>query len=68
MDADLVAWALLVLGLLVMIGLAVALRGHVRRLARLRVSVAADIAPRVARLRLLAAARARKGRRGRAAA
>jgi hypothetical protein len=29
-----------------------------------RAGVAADIAPRVARLRLLAAGRARKGRRG----
>jgi hypothetical protein len=36
----------------------------VRRLGRVRSGVEADMAPRVARLRLLAAGRARKGRRG----
>ena len=63
MDAEVVAWALLVLGVLVMVVLAVLLGRHVRRLGRVRAGVEADIAPRVARLRLLAAGRARKGRR-----
>jgi hypothetical protein len=64
MDVETVAWALLVLGALVMIVLAVVLGRHLRRLSRVRAGVEADIAPRVARLRLLAAGRARKGRRG----
>jgi hypothetical protein len=64
MDAETVAWALLVVGALVMVVLAVLLGRHVRRLGRVRAGVEADIAPRVARLRLLAASRARKGRRG----
>ena len=64
MDAEMVAWALLVLGALGMVVLAVLLGRHVRRLGRERAGVTADIAPRVARLRLLAAGRARKGRRG----
>ena len=63
MDVETVAWALLVLGALVMIVLAVVLGRHLRRLSRVRAGVEADIAPRVARLRLLAAGRARKGRR-----
>jgi len=64
MDAEVVAWALLVLGVLLMVVLAVLLGRHVRRLSRVRAGVEADIAPRVARLRLLAAGRDRKGRRG----
>jgi hypothetical protein len=64
MDAELVAWALLVLGALVMIVLALLLGRHVRRLGRERAGVAAAITPRVARLRLLAACRARKAHRG----
>ena len=64
MDAEAVAWALLGLGVLVMVVLAVLLGRHVRRLGRVRAEVEADMAPRVARLRLLAAGRARKGRRG----
>jgi hypothetical protein len=64
MDAEVVAWALLVLGVLVMVVLAALLGRHVRRLGRVRAGVEADIAPRVARLRLLAAGRARKGHRG----
>ena len=64
MDVETVAWALLVLGALVMIVLAVVLGRHLRRLSRVRAGVEADIAPRVVRLRLLAAGRARKGRRG----
>jgi len=64
MDAEVVAWALLVLGVLVMVVLAALLSRHVRRLGRVRAGVEADLAPRVARLRLLAAGRARKGRRG----
>jgi hypothetical protein len=64
MDVETVAWALLVLGALVMVVLAVVLGRHLRRLSRVRAGVEADIAPRVARLRLLAAGRARKGRRG----
>ena len=60
MDAEMVAWALLVLGALGMVVLAVLLGRHVRRLGRERAGVTADIAPRVARLRLLAAGRARK--------
>ena len=63
MDAETVAWALLVLGALVMVVLGVVLGRHLRRLRRVRAGVEADIAPRVARLRLLAAGRARKGRR-----
>ena len=63
MDAETVAWALLVLGAVVMVVLAVLLGRHVRRLGRTRSAVEADIAPRVARLRLLAAGRARKGGR-----
>ena len=63
MDAEVVAWALLVLGVLVMVVLAALLGRHVRRLGRVRAGVEADLAPRVARLRLLAAGRARKGRR-----
>jgi hypothetical protein len=63
MDAEVVAWALLVLGVLVMVVLAALLGRHVRRLGRVRAGVEADIAPRVARLRLLAAGRTRKGRR-----
>ena len=51
MDAEVVAWALLVLGVLVMVVLAVLLGRHVRRLGRVRAGVEADIAPRVARLR-----------------
>ena len=47
-----------------MVVLAVLLGRHVRRLSRVRAGVEADIAPRVARLRLLAAGRDRKGRRG----
>jgi hypothetical protein len=65
MSAEVVAWVLLGLGVVVMLVLALLLGRHVRRLGRERAGVAADIAPRVARLRLLAAARARKGRRGR---
>jgi hypothetical protein len=68
MDAETVAWALLVLGVLVMVVLTVLLGRHVRRLGRVRAGVEADIAPRVARLRLLAAGRARKGRRDRTSA
>ncbi len=68
MDAEVWAWALLVLGVLVMVVLAALLGRHVRRLGRMRVAATADIAPRVARLRLLAAGRARKGRPGRAPA
>lgn len=68
MDAEVWAWALLVLGVLVMVVLAALLGRHVRRLSRMRVTATADIAPRVARLRLLAAGRARKGRPGRAPA
>jgi len=68
MDAEVVAWALLVLGVLVMVVLAALLGRHVRRLGRVRAGVEADLAPRVARLRLLAAGRARKGRRGRPSA
>ena len=64
MDAEAVAWTLLGLGVLMMVVLAVLLGRHVRRLGRMRAGVEADIAPRVARLRLLAAGRARKGRRG----
>lgn len=64
MNAELVAWALLVLGVLVMVVLALLLGRHVRRLARERAETAAAVAPRVARLRLLAAGRARKSRRG----
>jgi len=64
MDAELVAWALLVLGVVVMVVLALLLGRHVRRLGRERAVVTAALTPRVARLRLLAAGRARKGRRG----
>ena len=64
MDADWVAWALLVLGVLVMVVLVLVLGKHVRRLGRERAGLEAATAPRVARLRLLAAGRARKGRRG----
>jgi hypothetical protein len=64
MSAETVAWALLVLGVLVMVVLALLLGRHVRRWGRVRAGVGADLAPRVARLRLLAAGRARKGRRG----
>ena len=63
MDAELVAWALLVLGVVVMVVLALLLGRHVRRLDRERAVVTAALRPRVARLRLLAAGRARKGRR-----
>ena len=63
MDAEAVAWTLLVAGVLVMVVLALLLGRQVRRLGRERASADADIAPRVARLRLLAAGRARKGRR-----
>jgi hypothetical protein len=68
MDAETVAWTLLVVGALVMVVLAVLLGRHVRRLGRTRSAVTADVAPRVARLRLLAAGRARKGGRGRTSA
>lgn len=64
MGAEVVAWALLVLGVVVMVVLAALLGRHVRRLGRVRAGLEADMAPRVARLRLMAAARARKGRRG----
>ena len=64
MDVEVVAWALLVLGVLVMVVLTALLGRHVRRLGRVRAGVEADMAPRVTRLRLLAAGRARKGRRG----
>jgi hypothetical protein len=64
MGAEVVAWVLLGLGVLVMVVLALQLGRHVRRLGRERAGVTTDIGPRVARLRLLAAARARKGRRG----
>ena len=64
MGVEAVAWALLVLGVVVMVVLALLLGRHVRRLGRVRAGGAADVAPRVARLRLLAAARARKGRPG----
>jgi hypothetical protein len=63
MDVEVVAWALLVLGVLVMVVLTALLGRHVRRLGRVRAGVEADMA-RVARLRLLAAGRARRGRRG----
>ena len=68
MGVEAVAWALLVLGVLVMVVLAVLLGRHVRRFGRVRAGVEADLAPRVARLRLLAAGRARKGRRTRPSA
>jgi hypothetical protein len=64
MGVEAVAWGLLVLGVLVMVVLAALLGRHVRRLGRVRAGVEADLAPRLARLRLLAAGRARKGRRG----
>jgi len=64
MVAEVVVWALLVLAVLVLVVLAALLRRHVRRLGRVRAGVEADLAPRVERLRLLAAGRARKGRRG----
>jgi hypothetical protein len=65
MSAEVVAWVLLGLGVVAMVVLALLLGRHVRRLGRERAGVTADIALRVARLRLLAPARARKGRRGR---
>ena len=68
MDAETVAWTLLVVGALVMVLLAVLLGRHVRRLGRVRSAVTADVAPRVARLRLMAAGRARKRGRGRTSA
>ena len=68
MDAEAVAWTLLVLGVLVMVVLALLLGRQVRRLGRERAGVTADIAPRVARLRLLAAGRARKRGRDRPSA
>jgi nitrogen fixation/metabolism regulation signal transduction histidine kinase len=68
MDAETVVWALLVLGAVVMVVLAALLGRHVRRLVRTRSAVTADVAPRVARLRLLAAGRARKGGRRRTSA
>jgi len=68
MGAETVAWTLLVVGVLVMVVLAVLLGRHVRRLARVRSAATADVAPRVARLRLMAAGRARKGGRGRTSA
>jgi hypothetical protein len=68
MGVEAVAWGLLVLGVLVMVVLAALLGRHVRRLGRVRAGVEADLAPRVARLRLLAAGRARKGRRARSSA
>lgn len=64
MNAELVAWALLVLGVLVVVVLVLLLGRHVRRLARERAEIVAAVAPRVARLRLLAAGRPRKSRRG----
>jgi hypothetical protein len=67
-DVETVAWALLVLGALVMVVLAVLLGRHVRRLGQARSGVTSDLAPRVARLRLMAAGRARKDRRGRPSA
>jgi nitrogen fixation/metabolism regulation signal transduction histidine kinase len=68
MDAETVVWALLVVGAVVMVVLAALLGRHVRRLVRTRSAVTADVAPRVARLRLLAAGRARKGGRRRTSA
>ena len=68
MDAETVAWTLLVVGALVMVVLAVLLGRHVRRLGRTLSAVTADVASRVARLRVLAAGRARKGGRGRTSA
>ncbi len=68
MDAETVVWALLVLGAVLMVVLAALLGRHVRRLVRTRSAVTADVAPRVARLRLLAAGRARKGGRRRTSA
>jgi hypothetical protein len=68
MGVEAVAWGLLVLGVLVMAVLAALLGRHVRRLGRVRAGVQADLAPRIARLRLLAAGRARKGRRERSSA
>jgi hypothetical protein len=63
-DAEVVAWALLVLGVLVIVALALLVGGHLRRFRRERAGAAAAMAPRVARLQLLAAGRARKGHRG----
>jgi hypothetical protein len=60
-DVEWVAWALLVLGVLVMVVLALILARHLRRLGRVRAGLEAAMAPRTARLRLLAAGRARKG-------
>ncbi len=57
MDAELVAWVLVALGLVLMALLAVAVVRHVRRLGRERAAVTADLTRRVARLQLLRATR-----------
>jgi hypothetical protein len=62
MDVEMVVWGLVALGVVLAALLAVIALRHVRRLARVRATVSADVARRVARLQLLAAARAhRKG-------
>ena len=62
MDAELVTWTLLVVGMLLSLVLAVGVRGHLRRLDRERATAKADIDRRVARLQLLAAGRMRTRR------
>jgi hypothetical protein len=58
MSVETVAWGLMALGVVVAALLVVLALRHVRRLARVRAAVAADVGRRVARLRLVAAGRA----------
>ena len=62
MDVEMVVWGLVALLVVLAALLAVIALRHVRRLARARAAVSTDVARRVARLQLLAAARGhRKG-------
>jgi hypothetical protein len=56
-DAELVAWVLVGVGVVLMAVLAVAVLGHVRRLGRERAAMTVDVSRRVARLQLLRATR-----------
>lgn len=57
MDAELVAWVLLVVGLVVMALLGLVLLGHVRRLGRERAAAASDVGSRWAVVQTLLATR-----------
>jgi hypothetical protein len=56
-DAELVVWVLLALGLVLVALLALVLIGHVRQFGRERTATTADVTRRLARLRLLRATR-----------